>query len=323
MNSNSSLFGDLLDGRLGKEDEVHLHLDDNFLAGPVDTDAHTHINDNLSQQWRHHSNNHINITDQEDNSSTKDGKGKGKGVSPPKMVFNSLGVMELEHRFTGGQSITTPSNPTSLLYSSTGDDEEEESSSSDDDDTDFIYEVDRHDHLYSTTNNNTNNTMNSGSGRYQTTNFLDTASSIIDNLPVFNNSGNYTGTTSRECNIDDLEYMGNDSFRLGGREGGGMGEGVSYESTSTIRYKKLQRKYCRVGIVLVGLVGIVLGIYYGKGGTSSSQQDNEKQFDRYYQIGSEDDGIVVSDGVELVEGMVSIYCMMCHMYSLRLLLLPI
>ena len=67
------------------------------------------------------------------------------------MVFNSLGVMELEHRFTGGQSITTTSNPTSLLYSSAvGGGYEEEESSSDDDDTDFIYEVDRHDHLYST-----------------------------------------------------------------------------------------------------------------------------------------------------------------------------
>ena len=61
-----------------------------------------------------------------------------------------------------------------------------------------------------------------------------------------------------------------------------------------------------VGIVVLGLVGIVLGIYYGKGGTSSSQQE---EIDRYYQIGSEEDGIVVSDGVELVEGMVSIYCM--------------
>jgi len=152
--------------------------------------------------------------------------------------------------------------------------------------------------------------MNSGSGRYQTTNFLDTASSIIDNLPVFNNSGNYTGTTSRECNIDDLEYMGNNTnVRYGGMGGGS----VSYESTSTRRYKKLQRKYCRVGIVLLGLVGIVLGIYYGKGGTSSSQ--SQQQFDRYYQIGSEDDGIIVSDGVELVEGMVSIYCMMCHVCS--------
>jgi len=294
MNSNSSLFGDLLDGHVEKEDvDNEIHLDDNFLAGPVDTDAHI---DN--SQWRHHSNNHINVT-QEDNSSTKDGKGKGKEVSPPKMVFNSLGVMELEHRFTGGQSITTPSNPTSLLYSSAvgGGYDEEESSSSDDDDTDFIYEVDRHDHLYSTTNNNTN------SNRYQTTNFLDTASSIIDNLPVFNNSGQYTGTTSRECNIDDLECMG----RGGGREG------VSYESTSTIRYKKLKKKYCRVGIVVFGLVGIVLGIYYGKGGTSSSQ--SQQQFDRYYQIGSEDDGIIVSDGVELVEGMVSVYCMMCHVCS--------
>ena len=62
-----------------------------------------------------------------------------------------------------------------------------------------------------------------------------------------------------------------------------------------------------VGIVVLGLVGIVLGIYYGKGGTSSSQQE---EIDRYYQIGSEEDnGIIVSDGVELVEGMVSIYCM--------------
>ena len=80
--------------------------------------------------------------------------------------------------------------------------------------------------------------------------------------------------------------MGNDSFRLGGRESGGMGEGVSYESTSTRRYKKLKKKYCRVGIVLLGLVGIVLGIYYGKGGTSSSQQDNEKQFDTFPRGGS-------------------------------------
>ena len=311
MNSNSSLFGDPLDGpRLEKDDEVHLHLDDNFLAGPVDTDAHI---DNLQStttlgregQWRHHSNNHINVTDDAQDGSRSGekevGRGKG-GVSPPKMVFNSLGVMELEHRLTGGQSITTPSSNVTSLYSSAGG-EEEESSSSDDDDTDFIYEVDRHDHLYSTTNATTNNT---NSGRYQTTNFLDTASSIIDNLPVFNNSGNYTGTTSRECNIDDLERMGDTTNVRYGREGGGMGEGVSYESTSTRRYKKLKKKFM-VGIVLVGLVGIALGIYYGKG---SSQQINEEQFDRYYQIGSEEDnGIVVSDGVELVEGMVSIYCM--------------
>ena len=296
MNTNSSLFGDLLDGRLEKEDEVHLHLDDNFLAGPVDTDAH--IDDSLQQQasqWGHHSDNHINITDD-----AQDGKGEGGGVSPPKMVFNSLGVMELEHRFTGTQSITTPpsSNPTSFYSSEGGNEEESSSSSDDDDDADFIYEVDRHDHMYSTSNNNSNN-------RYQT-NFLDTASSIIDNLPVFNNSGNYTGTTSRECNIDDLECMGNaNSYRGGGREDRGRGreDSVSYESTSTRRYKKMKKK-CMVGIVLLGLVGIVLGIYYGKGGTSS-QQDNEKQFDRYYQIGSEEDGIVVSDGVELVEGMVS------------------
>ena len=309
MNSNSSLFGDLLDGRHDNEaidDEVH-HLDDNFLAGPVDTDVHI---DNLQStttlkregQWRHHSDNHINITDD-----AHDGNedGKGKGVSPPKMVFNSLGVVELEHRFTGGQSITS-SNATSnngMLYSSAegGNEEEgEEESGSDDDDADFIYEVDRHDHLYSTTSTNTNS-----SGRYQTTNFLDTVSSIIDNLPVFNNSGHYTGTTSRECNIDDLECMGND---LRGREDrwGGRGEGrVSYESTSTRKYKKLKRK-CMVGIVLVGLVGILLGIYYGKGGGDDGMSQS---FDRYYQIGSEDDGITVSDGVELVEGMVSLYCM--------------
>ena len=61
-----------------------------------------------------------------------------------------------------------------------------------------------------------------------------------------------------------------------------------------------------VGIVLVGLVGILLGIYYGKGGGDDGMSQS---FDRYYQIGSEDDGITVSDGVELVEGMVSLYCM--------------
>ena len=109
--------------------------------------------------------------------------------------------------------------------------------------------------------------------------------------------------------------MGNTNVRWGReggeREGGGI-EGVSYESTSTRRYKKIKKK-CIVGIVLLGLVGIVLGIYYGKGG-SSSQQGAEKQFDRYYQIGSEEDGIVVSDGVELMEGMVSLYCMMCHVF---------
>ena len=202
MNSNSSPFGDLLDGHLEKDDdnEQVLHLDDNFR--PVDTDVHI---DNLQPtslggregQWRHHSDNHINITDdQEDNSSTKDGKGKEE-VSPPKMVFNSLGVMELEHRFTGSQSITTPTNPTSLYSSTGGGGGEEEESSSSDDDTDFIYEVDRHDHLYSTSTS-TNNTNNNNS-IYQS-NFLDTASSIIDNLPVFNNSGQYTGTVSRECN---------------------------------------------------------------------------------------------------------------------------
>ena len=296
MNTNSSLFGDLLDGRLEKEDEVHDHLDDNFLAGPVDTDAH--IDDSLQQQWGHHSNNNINITDD-----AQDGKKGEGGVSPPKMVLNSLGVMELEHRFTGTQSITTTpsSNPTSF-YSSEGGNEEGESSSSsdDDDDADFIYEVDRHNRMYSTSTSNSNS-----NNRYQT-NFLDTASSIIDNLPVFNNSGYYTGTTSRECNIDDLECMGNaNSYRGGRREDRGRGreDSVSYESTSTRRYKKLKRKVT-LGIVVFGLVGIVLGIYYGKGGFQ--QEATTEQIDRYYQIGSETDGIVVSDGVELVEGMVSI-----------------
>ena len=166
---------------------------------------------------------------------------------PPQGVFNSLGVMELEHRFNvthGGGSGTPNSELGPDSYSiDDNDDDDDDDDSSDGDDITMTF---------------SDNVYDGSAGG-----FLDSAACVIDNLPIFNTRGKFTEYETRviDREVQDLSPPPSSS------SSGGV---VTYDSTRT-RYNRKKKRYCVGMAVLLATVSVALTVFL----TGSQNEEQE------------------------------------------------
>jgi len=275
-----------------------------------------HLLEQRRQQTNSNSNGHLYQSDTIDLPSTSYASSKkllqssAFSLSPPRQLFNQLAVMELEQNVWGSsnhqseeeETMTfTPIATDTQRHSNTEQQHNEGGGVDTDDDveqyTNFIdsyessfipddedgsnvfeYEVDR--------SPNYPSSYHDGASSY------DGITSDFTNTPSFNSKGRFTDYTERH-DVDEEEEVTN-RVHL-------------YDSTSSIGYtNRKKRKYCiitSVTLTTLAIAGVLVTMFLV---VIPKSNDKELPINRFYEV-KEEDGVVLSDSVVLVQGMGDAY----------------